>query len=113
MEHFARVTIVVDDENVKAATEPRKRRGLHWSADDGDGAPLLDVGGANRQRKDDRKRRAATDAGALGPNRAAVQRHEVTHDREPESDPAVDPRRGRILLAKGFEDVRQELRSDA
>src|SRR6185503_14066597 len=57
--------------------------------------------------------RAPGDAGALGDDRSTVKLDEVTHDRQPEAEPAIWPRRPGLGLAEALEDVRQEGSLDA
>src|SRR5205085_10460040 len=60
-----------------------------------------------------RKRRALSLALAIGANRAAVQLDQVPDYREPEPEPAVASRRGRVGLTEAVEDVREKLRAHA
>jgi hypothetical protein len=46
-------------------------------------------------------------------DRAAVQLHEMTHERQAETQPSFGARGRRIRLAKSLEDVRQHRRVDA
>src|SRR5437899_4232821 len=71
------------------------------------------IGGIGEQWKRDRERRALSFAGALGLDLAAVQLHEVTHDRQPEAETSVLPRRRAVGLAEAVEEIWQELSPDS
>ena len=71
------------------------------------------VGRRGDQRQLDGERRAAADAVAVGAARAAVQLHDVPHDREADPQPAVRARAGAVGLAEAVEHVRQEFGVDA
>ena len=102
-QHFARVRLVVDDENGDACERDR-------DVDRRSGAEIRGAGGRGRDEgKTQRQGRPAAAPLALGAHRAAMQLHELANEGQANAETAVPPRGRWIRLAKPLENIGKEV----
>src|SRR5437867_5594815 len=108
-ERLAGVGIVVHDENVYAlegrSAVDTTTRALH--------GPRLSLDRRVAGRETHREGRSQPFPRAFRVHGTPVQLHQVTDDRQPESEAAVLPRAGAVGLPEAIEDVRKEIGADA
>ena len=100
-----RIRLVVHDEHADPVQHARRKAGARRP-----------FGGARRRgrgRKAHAERCPLPRPVALDRDGAAVQLDQMSHDREPEAEAAMTPRRGRVGLPEALEHVGQQLRTDA